>query len=1071
MNRESPLQAGVESHRASCPLTLRLFGPFEACVGGAPLPRLRARKGQWLLALLTLHAHRDVERAWLAGTLWPDSLEPQAFNNLRVNLTDLRRALGPEAGRLHSPTILTLRLDLSGADADLLAFDQAIASGEIPALEQAVALYRGPLLEGCAEPWAFQEREVREQSYLVALETLARHAAEEENPAAAERYLRRAVAADPLRESTQRTLMQALAADGNYAAALVAYRELRLLLHREVNAEPDPETRALFEQIQTEARRRAENSPPPRNARLSPGTRRLCSSPSLSSGTTRHNLPFQLTSFIGREPQVAAIPRLLHGRRLVTLTGAGGCGKTRLALEVAAGQVEEFTGGVWLVELAALADHSLVPQTVGSTLGVREEPGRPLAQTLVEYFGTKSVMLVMDNCEHLLAASAQLVEILLRACPNLRILATSREALGIAGETTCRVPSLSLPDLKRLPPAEELTRYEAACLFTDRATAALPAFKLTDQNAVAVAQVCSRLDGIPLAIELAAARVKVLPVEQIAARLDDRFRLLTSGSRTALPRHQTLRALIDWSYDLLTEPERMLLRRLAVFAGGWTLEAAETVCAGDGLEAQKVLGLHMPLVEKSLVIYEADQGEARYRLLETVRQYGWDRLAAAGETGAVRGRHRDWFLAFAERVDPELQRPDQAVWFARLEAEHDNIRAALAWCQEEVGGVDVGLRLASRCMHFWTVHGHLQEGSEWLTSLLAQRAEPTVHRSSALSTAGYLAYRQGQCERAAALLEESLALARALGDRRCLGTALSLLGLVTSAQGNSRQAAGMFRESLVHFRELDDKWNITLSVSCLAKLMEQQGEDEQAIALYEEELALARELNYPRHIAWSNLQLGGVLWRQGQYERAARLGEESLARFQELGQRGTANSLLLLGLVAQGQGDPRRAATLLEESLTRFQEQPERDELLRQQGMTRCLHYLGEVAQSQGEYDRARMLHQESLSHLRELGDRARDEDRQTAANSLEGLAGVAIADGRPERAARLLGAGDRLRQGIKVPRAPIERADHERRLTAVRAALGEEAFAAAWAAGRVMSLDEATTLALEDTTARSSGP
>jgi DNA-binding SARP family transcriptional activator len=317
MNGENHLQAGVESDRASCPLTLRLFGPFEVCVGGAPLPRLRARKGQWLLALLTLHAHRDVERAWLAGTLWPASPEPQAFNNLRVNLTDLRRALGPEAVRLHSPTIHSLRLDLSGAEADLLVFDQAISCGGIRALEQAVALYRGPLLEGCAEPWAFQERQAREQAYLGALETLARHAEETGDPAAAERYLRRAVAADPLRESTQRTLMQALAEGGNYAAALVSYRELRLLLHREVNAEPDPETRALFEQIRTEARRHAETSSRPQGALLRPGKRRGRSSSPLSSRAARHNLPFQLTSFIGRESQIAEIRRLLRGRRLV----------------------------------------------------------------------------------------------------------------------------------------------------------------------------------------------------------------------------------------------------------------------------------------------------------------------------------------------------------------------------------------------------------------------------------------------------------------------------------------------------------------------------------------------------------------------------------------------------------------------------------------------------------------------------------------------------------------------------------------------------------------------------------
>src|SRR5918997_3914016 len=348
-----------------------------------------------------------------------------------------------------------------------------------------------------------------------------------------------------------------------------------------------------------------------------------------------NNLPLQLTSFVGREREIAEARDLLAEQRLLTLTGPGGCGKTRLALKAAAELAERFEDGVWLVELASLSDPALVPQTVAFALGMREQPGRLLTDTLSEYLELKKMLLVLDNCEHLVEACAQLAEALLRACPNLRILATSREALGITGETGWLVPSLSLPDPRYLPPVDELPRYEAARLFIERAAAMLPTFELTDRNAAAVARLCRGLDGIPLAIELAAARVKVLSVEQIAERLHDRFRLLTLGSRTALPRHRTLRATIDWSHDLLSEEEKVLFRRLSVFVGGFALGAAEAVCVGEDLEENEVLDLLSHLVDKSLVVMQERGGGMRYGLLETVRQYGREKLEESGEAEAV----------------------------------------------------------------------------------------------------------------------------------------------------------------------------------------------------------------------------------------------------------------------------------------------------------------------------------------------------------------------------------------------------------------------------------------------------
>jgi non-specific serine/threonine protein kinase len=405
--------------------------------------------------------------------------------------------------------------------------------------------------------------------------------------------------------------------------------------------------------------------------------------PSTATAGPPTNLPISLTSFIGREREIAEVTRLLAGppseSRLLTLTGAGGCGKTRLALRVAGEALGDFPDGVWLVELAALADPALVAGAVAMAVGVREVPGRALTESLVDHLRDRTLLLILDNCEHLVAAAAGLADVLLRSCPRLRVLATSREPLGSAGETIWRVPSLTLPPLSAAdaPLLEPLTRYEAVRLFVERARAAVPAFAPSAENAPALVEICRRLDGIPLAIELAAARVRVFSAAQIAARLDDRFRLLTAGPRTALPRQQTLRATVDWSYDLLAEPERALLRRLSVFAGGWTFEAAEAVAAGDGIQTHAVLDLMAQLVDKSLVIAEEQRGAVRYRLLETIRAYARDRLLEAGEAERTRDRHLAYFLGLAEEAEPRLRGAEERVTLDRLEAEHANLQAAL----------------------------------------------------------------------------------------------------------------------------------------------------------------------------------------------------------------------------------------------------------------------------------------------------------------------------------------------------------------------------------------------------------
>jgi predicted ATPase len=774
-----------------------------------------------------------------------------------------------------------------------------------------------------------------------------------------------------------------------------------------------------------------------------------------------NNLPRQLTRFIGREREIAEVKRLLSSSPLLTLTGAGGCGKTRLALQVAADRVEAYADGVWLVELAALADPALVPQAVAAALRVREAPGRSLTEMLVEYLRPKRMLLLLDNCEHLLAACAQVTETVMRACPHLRILATSREALGLMGEQTYRVPSLSLPDARQLPPLERLQEFEAVQLFTDRARLSQASFAVTAANAASVVQVCQRLDGIPLAIELAAARVNALPVEKIAGRLDDRFRLLTSGSRTALPRQQTLRALIDWSYDLLSGPERALLQRLSVFAGGWTLEAAEAVCRDEGSEEGELLDLLTALTGKSLVICELCDAEARYGLLETVRHYARNRLLEAGEAEMLRRRHRDFFLQFAEEAEPEQHGPEQAAWFVRLEREHGNLRVALEWSRAEEGGAEAGLRLAGALGEFWRVRAYPTEGRAHLTAALsrAEAAGRTAARAKALHRVGELAWVQGDHVLARAVLGESVAIWQELENQGGLASSLTALSWVFGAQGDGATAHALAEESVALSREMGDKQNLALSLLCLGMSVFNPGDCAAARSLWEEGLAICREVGDKRHTAWFLVHLELMVYEQGDYPLARAHSEESLAIFREVGDLwGVAVSLGRLAHIACAQEEYEAARSLYEQSLALLQAQGNRGHI------ATTLEGLGDLARRQGDHRTASELYGKSLVIRRELGE------RQLIPECLEALAEVAEAQRHSERAVRLRAAAEGLREAMGAPGShavgarPADGVDDDPREAAARLGLGEEAFAAAWAAGRALSLEDAIAFALEET-------
>jgi predicted ATPase/DNA-binding SARP family transcriptional activator/uncharacterized protein HemY len=1148
------------------PLTLYLFGPFEGRLHGAPLPRLRSRKGRWLLALLALRHGRGAERDWLAGTLWPESTDAQAAQNLRMALTDLRRALGPEADRLRSVTRRTLCLDLAGAEVDALAFDAAVVAGTNAALEEAVALYRGPLLEGCVEEWVLPERQVREEAFLKALDALAAQALTEGDSATAERYLRRAVAVDPLREGAQRRLMEALAAGGSYGAALAVYRELRQRLHHELNAAPDAETQSLFETLRSQAQRLASS---PRRGQISEVVAARPSSTSAPLTVTDQreagagNLPLPLTRFIGREQALADLKRWLGkahsppiaaagedrlatseawppqagSPRLLTLTGAGGCGKTRLALRAATDLQDGYADGVWLIELAALADPELVQQTVAQTLGLREQPEYPLGATLVDHLRSRSLLLILDNCEHLLSACAHLADHLLRACPDLRILATSRERLGVEGEQTYRVTSLSLPAAIESPrsvsdshPSDLSTLHsqfstllasEAAQLFVDRARMAQPTFAVSALNAAAVAQICRQLDGIPLALELAAAWVRVMPVKELAARLDDHCRILKDGSRISLPRHQTLRALIDWSYCQLSEPEQRLLQRLSVFAGGWTLEAAEAVCGDEpgehgggavgvqvaGSDTQcptpqrpeEVLDLLTALVDKSLVEYEEREGEARYRLLETVRQYARDRL---GEEEVEAGRrHRDWFLSLAEAAELKLRRSaEEFAWTERLEREHDNLRAALAWSladpKTDAGGPEAGLRMAAALTRFWIRKGYLSEARKWFEVSLSRglevrgpaRGRALIAASSVAEFqddgAGVMAFTEealalaretddrwllaialrgsaavalfslGDRQRAMELAEESLVLAEELADPWILAHALMGLGDIALDRDDFEAAARFHRESLERFQEIEDRGGVANQLYRLGQIAQSQGQYERARTLYEERMPLSAEMGDKPCVLRTLLCLGELELIEHDWRAARARFEGVLALSQELGEKVRIGVALdRLGHVAREEGDLALARTFAEESLT----------VLREVGhlrfIPRALLSLGQVARLKGEFEEARTHFTASLTLCRETPY------RESLAVGLEEFAGLAAAQGDAERAARLFGAAEALREAPGVLIFAGERMAHEADVVSARAALGPDAFLEAWRAGRAMPLQQAIKNALDGST------
>ncbi len=767
-----------------------------------------------------------------------------------------------------------------------------------------------------------------------------------------------------------------------------------------------------------------------------------------SLDSTPNNLPTQTTTFIGRERELASAVERLKTTRLLTLTGPGGSGKTRLALHLAADLLERFPDGVWLVELAPVTDPAGVSPTVAAAARIGDRPGRPTLDAISDSLRTRQVLLVLDNCEHLVAACADLADALLRSCPLLTIIATSREGLNVPGEGLMPVPSLRLPEGDKLPPLDELREYEAISLFVARCAAFQPAFTLTEENAADVVRICRRLDGVPLALELAAARVRVLSVAQVAKRLDDRFRLLTGGGRNAVARQQTLRGLIDWSYDLLTETERLLLRRLSIFVRGWSLEAAEAICSGDGIEPEATLELLAHLVDKSLVVMLDIGGAARYAMLETIREYAREKLVDSGEALALRQRHFEHFFHYASDTTL-LPRATPGV---RLNygIEYENLRAALEWIEAEPNSADQYLLFLASIVGAAIARGRGAELRRMLIAALA-RSDPqaqTHARASGLLAAAILADMQRDHQVAVPLAEEAVRLYRALGLKRQLALALIMTARGAPDRDASRRAAGESREL---FKEIGDQWGTGMYLLFTADSAFRRGDYDSARSSLTESLTLAKEIGDLTNIIGSLVGLGRLACIDGDYARARALMEEGLAirkRPEFDNPRRIATALVSLGEIDRCEGDPARGAPWFEQALSTGRELGD-DMIVRS-----SLHNLAHVALHSGDLEAAAARFRESLLLRWQLGP------GYDVASGLAGMAALALRKGQLTEAVRLFGAAAGMLEsgGFVLPQADelVRRAD----LAAIHSRLDGAAFDAAFREGHAAKFEDLEAMA-----------
>ena len=804
----------------------------------------------------------------------------------------------------------------------------------------------------------------------------------------------------------------------------------------------------------------------------------------------RHNLPAQLTSFIGREKEMAEIILQMGKHRLITLTGSGGTGKTRLSLQVAAEMVEHFPDGVWFIELAPITDPDLVPQTILSVLDIGKQPGRSTVSVLKDYLRAKELLLILDNCEHLIEACAKLVVELLANSHTIKILASSREALGVDGEQAWHVPSLNIPDIRNLPAIEQLSQYEAVRLFIERTLLTQPHFTVNNDNAPAIAQICYRLDGIPLAIELAAARVKVLNTEEIASRLDDRFRLLTGGSRSALPRQQTLRATIDWSYGLLSENEKVILQRLSVFLGGWNLESAEQVCSSQDIDPLDVLDLLGRLVDKSLVMPYEVAHESRYHMLESVRQYAREKLMETGDGVFIRNRHAEHFLSLAEKAGPQIYGGDQFQWLNKLENDHDNLRAALDWtCDHDINAC---LRLATVMWRFWDLRSYNTDAHAWVERLLdcTDGVDNTIRAQALVSAISYLR-NMTEYERVKQLAEIAATLAESTGDKVSLAIALRFKG-ETMMLTDNQAAHDLFNRSLELCRQANDPREMGIALYMLGVLAKDfQNDLPAARTFYEEGLIQARLSHDMRRISLGLAYLAGLDVDLGDLQAARDRMVEALELVKEINDTRVINerlsdiseidihlenydqaeqSLLEVIRTSRQVGDPSTLLVSLfsmlfiywaRKDLDGFKQALAEAFLAAKQINNRL--WLSNLFYIQAVYERLShnwVAARQNLSQSLQIA--VAENIRWTIYGDLASFAILAVNQGENERAARLFGVAQKLRDAMPPWKEfPVVIQDYETNLTSLRLSMSESAFLDAFQSGKEISLEVGIEYAL----------
>ncbi len=1031
------------------PLDLHLLGKFRIQCGSR-LIRLPTRKLESLLAFLVLHPESH-SRDKLTTLFWGDVAENQARNSLRNALATLRAAMGSDlilADRQSVQLNPDASIWVDAREFEKVASDISQVESEVesqtgfaPLVTRHLQLYSGDLLVDLYDDWIAPERERLHALYIDALLRLTQTMRSRSEYGRAVEFAQQVLVRDGANERAHQHLIFCYLAMGNRTAALRQYKECQRALKVELGVEPSSETTALYEWIQQ--------------------------APSMvrSDAARITNLLIPASSFIGRAQEIAEVKRLLDADRLVTCTGIGGCGKTRLALQVATDLIDAFRDGVWWIELGPLADERLMPQAIAKALGIWERSDQSLTETLCHVMRERKLLLVMDNCEHLIAMCAQVTETLLRACPELRILVTSRHSLGVSGESVFQVPPLSYPESDNdasLPMA-----YESVRLFTERARALKSDFQVTGANVRAVARICRQLDGIPLAIELAAARAQALTAEEIAANLDDLFNLLTLGNRTAIPRQQTLRASMDWSYRLLTDEEKRLFNRLAVFVGGFTLPAAQEIAGG--IDRAEILDLLTRLVQKSLVIAEPSEGVTRYHYQETVRLYAREKLDESGEAESVCERHANYFAAFVEEGSEKLRGSEQAEWFNLLETEYPNVRAALSWAHQR-RQLDTSLRVTGALSLFWFLRGYWTEGFNWVKDALIDagwkidenivqppsQVQPSHAHARALRIAGQSYSLSGDHARAQQLLTHCVAMWRAVGDPIGLSRGMNASGEAAQVRHDYANARELFKASLEISRSANYEHGICLALDNLAYAHLEQGNAAQARAFAIEALERWQKRNDRRGVSDVLLNLARIEYLEGEYDQARAAFERALSLQRELGLKSKIiDSLFGLGQIARARRDPAKARDLIQQSLVLWRELDHRD------GMARCIGALGSLALGERDLVQARAKFIESIDLFRQVNNSV------GIALSLIGFAGIAVEQTEWERAARLLGAAQVLLDQSGYKLAAMDRADLEQNSASARTALGDDLFAQRWKEGQEMIIEDAINLALSRESSR----